>query len=191
MTKENNPGKDTDDNQDSFGRNSESVFENNFDMNGLGEDDGDTSTDDENVNNDENENNGYQLLPQDHPESGRVQQDTDFANFETHLQYPPNNDPFNSQGALSSANPSIQEMIMQSRQTQEREEIQERVAIFSSPSTSEEAVKENDSLPLDKSKIEKIKATMSNIQLRSEPPKWLQEMSEEEWNKMLQQKLKK
>jgi hypothetical protein len=191
MTKINNPGKDSDDNQDSFGKNNEPVFGNHFDVNGVAEDDDDTSSDDENVNDEEHENGGYRLLPQDQPQSNRDQQETDFADFETHFQDPPNDGAFSNENAESSGNPSIQTMILQSRQAQVSEETQERLAIFASSSTGAVAIKESDSLSLDKSKIEKIKASMSKVNLKSEPPKWLQEMSEEEWNKMLQQKLKK
>ena len=190
MTKVNNPGKDSEDNQDSFGSNNEPVFGNTFDMNGLEEDDDDTSSDDENVNNEEHENGGYRLLPQDQPQSDRDQEETDFADFETHFQDPPTAEPFNNLNAESSGSPSIQAMILQSRQAQEREEVRERVAIYASSSTAPETMKESDALSLDKSKIEKIKSSMSKVKLKSEPPKWLQEMSEEEWKKMLQQKLK-
>ena len=190
MTKVNNPGKENDDNQDSFGRNN-SIVGNNFDMNGQESDDEDTSSDDEMVNSEEHENGGYRLLPQDQPQSGGNQEETNFADFESHFEDQPVSAPFTNENPESSGNPSIQTMILQSRQAQEREEVQERVRIYSSSSTATEAMKESDSLSLDKSKIEEIKASMSKVKLKSEPPKWLQEMSEEEWNKMLQQKLKK
>ena len=145
MTKVNNPGKDGDDNQDSFGRNDEPVFGNNFDTNGLEEDDDDTSSDDENVNNEEHENGGYRLLPQDQPQPDRDQQETDFADFQTHFHDPPTAEPLNNQNVESSGSPSIQLMILQFRQAQEREEVRERVAIYASSSTAAEAMKETDS----------------------------------------------
>ena len=185
MTQVNDPGKENDGDQDRFGSNNGyEAHENNVELNGLGE--SDTSSDEAE---DQHHHNGYQLLPQDLPSSemnGR--EGNEFADFESNFQSVLNNDINQSDDQLS-GNPSIQTMIHQALLERNREEIEERVAIFS-PSVNAEAAKKNDTICLDESKIETIKASMSKVKLQSIPPKWLHEMSEEDWNKMLQQKLK-
>jgi len=53
------------------------------------------------------------------------------------------------------------------------------------------ADKPSDNIELDKNKIDTIRSSMSNFKLNSEPPNWLKEMSEDEWNSMVKNKIKK
>ena len=83
-------------------------------------------------------------------------------------------------------------MIHQAFEEHRREETQERAAIFNSRLESNpESSTGSNSIKLDESKVEVIKLAMSKVKLQSRPPEWLHEMSDEEWNKMLQQKLSK
>ena len=188
MTKENDPGKD-DDCQDNF-RDDEQIFGNNIRINGIQDDD---SSSEDDIDNEENQNNGYQLLPQDLPQTGQ-EVNENFADFDRHFQSQSDTDAAGST-AEASGNPSIQGMIRQACEEQTREQIQERVEIFSSSSksvtTGAASSPASDTIILDKHKIETIKSSMSNIKLNSEPPGWLKEMSEDEWNDMLKHKIKK
>ena len=188
MTKVNDPGKESDDDQDRLGSNSESQgFENDIRINGFRDDD--SSSDDEL--DDELHENGYQLLPQDVLPSIRDAEEADFANFERHFQDAPIDDSNKNVEGQPLGNPSIQTMIQQAHQEHKKEELQERKEIFNSSTPSSEERRMNTSLCMDNSKIETIKASMEKVKLNSAPPKWLQEMSDDEWNKMLEQKLKK
>ena len=188
MTKVNDPGKESDDDQDRLGSNSESQgFENDIRINGFRDDD--SSSDDEL--DDELHENGYQLLPQDVLPSIRDAEEADFANFEGHFQDAPIDDSNKNVEGQPLGNPSIQTMIQQAHQEHKKEELQERKEIFNSSTPSSEERRMNTSLCMDNSKIETIKASMEKVKLNSAPPKWLQEMSDDEWNKMLEQKLKK
>merc|ERR1712038_1744668 len=189
MTKVNDPGKN-DDTRDDFRRDDEQNYENNLGFNGI-EDDDSSSSENEHMDHDEYENNGYQLLPQE-PSQSTEGVNENFADFDQHFHLPQSRVTRTADSTIeSSGNPSIQGMIQQARQEQNREEIQERVGIFSTPSTETTDGKSNDNITLDKTKIETIKSSMSSIKLSSEPPKWLKEMSEDEWNNMLKNKIKK
>ena len=189
MTKMNDPGKN-DDTRDGFRRDDEQNYENNLGFNGI-EDDDSSSSENEHMDHDEYENNGYQLLPQE-PSQSTEEVNENFADFDQFFHLPQSRVTGTADSTIeSSGNPSIQGMIQQARQEQNREEIQERVGIFSTPSTKSTDGKSNDNINLDKTKIETIKSSMSSIKLSSEPPKWLKEMSEDEWNNMLKNKIKK
>ena len=82
-------------------------------------------------------------------------------------------------------------MIEQARQDQRRQEIQERVEIFSKATHVAAADNLSDNINLDKDKIDTIKSSMSNFKLSSEPPKWLKEMSEDDWSNMVKNKIMK
>ena len=113
-----------------------------------------------------------------------------FADFDRHFQ-PQSDLETTSSTVEPSGNPSIQGMIQQARTEQTREQIQETVDIFSSSAKGVATGTASDTITLDKNKIETIKSSMSTIKLNSEPPKWLKEMSEDEWNNMLKNKIKK
>ena len=187
MTKVNDPGKD-DDSQDNFRDDDEHMFRNNVRMNGI-QDEEDSSSGDDNMDNEENQNNGYQLLPQELPHTDQ-QATENFADFDRHFQ-PQSDIETTSSTVEPSGNPSIQGMIQQARKEQTREQIQETADIFSSSAKGEATGTASDTITLDKNKIETIKSSMSTIKLNSEPPKWLKEMSEDEWNNMLKNKIKK
>ena len=190
MTQVNDPSKDSDENQDTFRtRNGQEVEENDIEMNGFRESDN-TSSDDEDVDDDEPLVNGYQLLPQELPSEIHERENTNFADFDANFQSSQNNTIVSSNPSQLPSNPSVQAMVHQALREHKQEEIQEEEAIFSSSTSSTKDHRENDTICLDEQKVEVIKASMSRVKLQS-PPNWLSEMTEEEWNKMLKQKLKR
>jgi len=187
MTKVNDPGKD--ENQDNFGGGNDPNNRNEFGMNGIDNEDNSSSSGDDIMENEDIENNGYQLLPQEIPHSDQDVEEN-FADFDQHFDRHTDTTTGDSINEAS-ANPSIQVMIQQARQDQRRQEIQERVEVFSTSTSGAVADKPSDNIDLDKNKIDTIKSSMSNFKLNSEPPNWLKEMSEDEWNSMVKNKIKK
>ena len=189
MTQTNDPNKENKDKEDFNNSNHDYPDQEIRGVNGF--QGGDSSSSDEEISNDGHQD-GYQLLPQDAPstDTNMEQDHGDFANFEN-FQSPTNveNEPVDS---THPSNPSIQVMIHQAFEEHRREETQERAAIFNSRLESNpESSTGSNSINLDESKVEVIKSAMSKVKLQSRPPEWLHEMSDEDWNKMLQQKLSK
>ena len=187
MTQTNDPSKGNNDQGDFNNSNHDYPGQENRGVNGFQEGDNTSSSDEEEISNDVHQD-GYQLLPQDLPstEINMEQERVGFADF----QSPMNNVDREPVDSIPPASPSIQTMIHQALEERRREETQERVAIFNSRLESNpEASTGSNSINLDESKVEVIKSAMSKIKLQSRPPQWLHEMSDEEWNKMLQQRL--
>merc|ERR1719322_355227 len=98
--------------------------------------------------NEDIENNGYQLLPQELPHSDQDVEEN-FADFDQHFDSHTDATTGNTINEAS-ANPSIQVMIQQARQDHRRQEIQERVEVFSTSTSGAVANKLSDNIDLDK-----------------------------------------
>ena len=86
--------------------------------------------------------------------------------------------------------PDVQAMIEESRRSQEREEVQERIRIWSIGGAQQRGEQETGDIKIDESKEEAIKAAMASFQIpKSAVPAWAKEMSEEEWKDMVRKRL--
>jgi len=139
---------------------------------------GDAESDNENSG-DENEQSGYELLPQnDIPNQGDDSEDDSPQTLDEILrQIPP------SQQA--------QDMIEESQINRDRELIQERDALFSQPQPTQTSTQtSNSTLDMSKDQAETIRSAMAGFRLpESAIPSWASQLSDEELQKMLQDKL--
>lgn len=141
----------------------------------------DTESDNENSG-DENERSGYELLPQnDIPNQGDDSEDDSPQTLDEILrQIPP-----------SHTSPQVQDMIEESQRNRDRELIQERDSLFSQSQAAQTSTQtSNSTLDMSKDQAETIRSAMAGFQLpESAIPSWASQLSDEELQKMLQDKL--
>ena len=136
----------------------------------------DTDSSDENNSAEENDRSGYELIPQnDIPNAEEEDNDENFQTLDEILrQIPPSTE--------------IQNMVEESERNQNRELIQEREVLFSQPPP--ETQPSNSNLDMSKDQVETIRSAMAGFQLpASSIPPWASDLTEEDLQKMLQDKL--
>ena len=126
-------------------------------------------SDSEENDSDENEqNSGYELLPQNEPEPEI--EDSPQTLDEILRQIEPSE--------------QVQNLIQESQRNQIVEEVQERQAIFND--------NQNDSIEMNKDRVETIRTAMAGFQLpTSSIPSWATNLSDDDWQKMVADKLNK
>lgn len=124
---------------------------------------------------------GYELLPQG--ENGQVHQAENDSSSE-----PEDDDtPHNLEDILRQIPPSerVQEIIQESQRSQEREVIAEREVLFNQSSGSN-----SNGIDLSKDRVESIRSAMAGFQLpASAIPSWASNLPEEEWQKIVNDKI--
>jgi len=139
----------------------------------------DTDSSDENNSSEENDRSGYELIPQnDNPsvEEEDVEDDENFQTLDEILrQIPPS--------------AQIQNMVEESERSQNLELIQEREVLFSQPPPPE-TQPSHSSIDMSKDQVETIRSAMAGFKLpASSIPPWASDLTEEDLQKMLQDKL--
>ncbi len=157
------------------------------------------SEEDENGSNDGDDRDvdhgGYELLAQEPPPHHQNGNESDHSNenedddIEIEEDWPP-------EGMIPRLPPSFQVegIIEEARRARVVEQARETEAIFSQPRPAAEGSATSSStagtIDLDKDRVEQIRSAMSSFQLPSTSiPQWASELSDEEWRRMLNEKL--